>query len=214
MHARWSYRWRLGSLTVVVGLRSMCDLNCSSAITSPCLLILVLNTLNSKKRHAHNYLTMNHCNQYSCILFFVCDNFSAIFVMRMKVKVRWKPRTTATTRCARCLTRSTRSSVSCSWPPTMRRNGMLMTWLSWRNHRWGNISGAVVGQNRPNLRVYALTNKNYHLRTLKILWSMSELGGFRKHEKTQCTLYWQKEKNYVLLYSKFKQQGSVSWFAH
>ena len=32
------------------------------------------------------------------------------------------------------------------------------------------------------------THKNDHVRTLKILWSMSKFGGLRKHEKTQHAL--------------------------
>ena len=37
-------------------------------------------------------------------------------------------------------------------------------------------------------------HKNDHVRTLKILWSMSEFGGLWQHEKTQHALYWQKDK--------------------
>ena len=33
------------------------------------------------------------------------------------------------------------------------------------------------------------THKNDQVRTLKILWTMSEFGGFRKHEQTQHALY-------------------------
>ena len=38
LHARWSYHRRLGSLLLYAC--SMCDINCLSAITSHCLLIL------------------------------------------------------------------------------------------------------------------------------------------------------------------------------
>ena len=36
--------------------------------------------------------------------------------------------------------------------------------------------------------VYIRTHKNDHVRMLKILWSKSEFGGLRKHEKTQHAL--------------------------
>ena len=44
-HARWSYRRRLGSLLLCAC--SMCGVNCSSAITSHCLLICQFNNVNS-----------------------------------------------------------------------------------------------------------------------------------------------------------------------
>ena len=44
--ARWSYRWRLGSLLLYAC--SMCDVNCSSAITSHCLLVAVVHFIDLK----------------------------------------------------------------------------------------------------------------------------------------------------------------------
>ena len=40
----------------------------------------------------------------------------------------------------------------------------------------------------PNPRVHTHAHKNDHVRTIKILWSMSGFGGLRKHEKPQHAL--------------------------
>ena len=46
----------------------------------------------------------------------------------------------------------------------------------------------------PNPRVIIRTHKHDHVRRLNILLSMLEFDGLRKHEKTQHTHYWQKDK--------------------
>ena len=71
-HGRWSYHRRLGSL------RSMCDVNCSSAITSHCLLI-------PQKRSRHHFFRIINLSVMSTTAMEVLINLSGRSVAQKNV---------------------------------------------------------------------------------------------------------------------------------